>query len=259
MALTTGQKLNHNDVTNAYINSVINVIKQGCYDVTSPPTCAGLQAVPSNILGNLSTELYNPEVGLSQEKDTGNNTSLIDIYNSLIKVTKYLLRVGTFSFTVYKTHNSFAQGNGLNGNLYYSSISGKAFFTQAYAEAAQSYTDGARHESDFKNAAKDEFHPKGSYPSHLVTVNNGGVLAASVFSVDSITKLITNCYNAWSSSGRPVYTATGVICHYNCYANCHSSCHSSCHGSCDSGFPDYWYGCYSNDNHGGHINVNTGL
>lgn len=246
MALAQGQKLNPADIIAQYRSIVINKIKSGCYDITNPPVCSGLQAVPSSILGNLQTELYDGEVGLSKEKDTAKDNNLIDIYNSLLQVTKYLLRVGTFSYTVYMTRNVWAQGSGQSGNVYYSSMSGKAFFTQAYAQAPNGYTDSQNHRNDFANAPKDPLHPKGSYPNHLKSVADGGVLSTKIFSVQSITNLLNNYYNSWNGSGRPTYSSSGVICHYNCYSNCHSSCHSSCHGDCNS---TYYCDCQ------GHCNV----
>lgn len=260
---TAMQKLNPKDITDAYKKAVIDVILNGCYDQTTLPSIYGFTFSHKEILANKNNEIYNPETGYSKEKDVAKSSSfnIYDIYNSLVETTKYLLRVGTFTISVqlqYDRTGRTRDNHSINIHRFdpQGSISGKAFFTQAFAEnptAFQShvhansysisngYTDNQNHQSDFSNARKDlDNHPKGSYPNHLKSVDNAGVLTTKIFSAKSINDLITNCYNRWNESGRPRYNETFRHCHDNCHGDCHSNCHGDCHDicNCDGGCHD---------------------
>lgn len=174
-------------------------------NVAISPT--GNYVVPANILDYKSNV---PSFSLGAPDSVANG---LTVYNELMRLTRWLLKVGTYSYREYRTCTGFSFSSDSEW-----STSGAALFTDAYTV------------SQIGNINNAVLSP---------VPNNGGVLATQIISVDSIRQLVVNCFNSWRTSRRPNYSNTHSYCHNSCHNNCHSDCHSNCyadspHSDCHS-------------------------
>lgn len=189
----------------------------------------GNQVVPSTYLDYKSNI---PKFYLGTSKSLASATT---VYNQLLTLTRWLLKVGTFSYYEYREKGKYRTAKDKEWRL-----SGTALFTDDYT---------------VKQIGKIETATLTPVPA------NGGVLKASLLSVESLKQLATNCYNSWRDSKRPHYERTFSYCHSNCHSNCHSKSHSNSggggsHDNCH-GFACHGNGAgYNNAGHGGY-NSNT--
>lgn len=157
-------------------------------------------------------------------------------YTSIVNLTYWLLKVGTYSYYEYRKRT----GRSTSKDREWRS-SGRALFTDEYT---------------LSNIGERKLTPE---------PDDGGVLSTSIISVESIKQLAINCLNSWQSSNKPKYDKTYSYCHDKCHSNCHSNCHAepphaNCHGNCHASQHDNCHGfsChgngpgYNNAGHGGY-------
>lgn len=182
--------------TQNVIKSILNGnVLSSEQNIASPIT--GNYVVPFNILDSK----YN--VPYFYPGHAGTIASAAEVYNELIRMTRWLLKVGTYSYSEYR------QTDGGSDNHW--SSSGAAIFTDSYAA------------SQIGNINSAALTPM---------PGNGGVVNTGVMSVQSINNLAANCLSSWGSSRRPSYAYTHVYCHSSCHNSCHDSCHSDCNCYC---------------------------
>ena len=212
---SSGQKIDPNGVGQLATAEIIEKIFGGsivCREhvITSPQ---GQAVVPVN---NLDYKSNIPKFypGL---KDSPANAKIV--YDSLVTLTKWLLKVGTYSYYEYKR----CSGVGHDKENEWRS-SGVALFSDSYT--------GNR-----------SLNP---------TPSDGGVSNTKTMSVSILKSLATNCLNSWRSSSRPNCSRTYEFCHNSCHSNCHSNCHNNTHDNCH-GFRCHLNGPgYNNAGHGGY-------
>ena len=168
---------------------------------------SGNYVVPASILD------YKSNVPAFSLGTTNTIASGATVYNELIRLTRWLLKIGTYSYSEYRTCSGFP----FSSDSEWSS-NGAALFTDDYTISQIGSISDA---------------PLSPVP------NNGGVLETHLMSVDSIRQLVLNCFNSWSTSNRPRYTNTHTYCHNSCHNNCHNDCHDNCysdspHSDCHS-------------------------
>jgi hypothetical protein len=179
---------------------------------------SGNQIVPSNILDNKGNVPY------FYPGTTGSYNSASTVYSELVRITKWLLKVGTWSYYEYKQQSGSSYSGRPKANEY--TASGLALFSDAYSL------------SDVNSRGY-------SFPVLNGTPGNGGVVTAKTMSVDSLNAFIQNCITIWTNSNRPQYSTEYSYCHNSCHSSCHSSCHDDCYG--DGGHTDLrpWV-CHAN-------------
>lgn len=203
-APSSGEKINPGSVGKVAITNIVNQVLTSAMLCKENPKVspAGQYVIPNNLLDyRAAMPLFYPGVS-----DTP--SSAYTVYDALTKITRWLLKVGTYSYSEYR----ICSGVGYDRDSQWSD-SGIALFSDSYT-ASQIGT-----------------------PS--LSPDNGGVLATQVISVSSINNLASNCLNSWRNSSKPNYSNVYEFCHNSCHNSCHSSCHSSCHDDChNSGHTD---------------------
>lgn len=157
------------------------------------------------------------------------------VYDSLVLITKWLLKVGSYNYYEYKR----CSGVGHDRENEWRD-SGIALFSDSYAASNVGTLNLAQSPAD------------------------GGVTVTEIMSVNNLKALATSCYNSWNNSRRPSYSNTYEYCHNSCHDNCHNSCHDDCHTSGHTDTREW--GChadgpaYSNNQHylGGGVDINHG-
>jgi len=192
--------------------AVVNNILQGVYHSGNPPMLRGIQSVPSSIMDHLHNVNRTPSIG-----DTTNPINANSLLRGLIDITRYLTRVGTFTFTIMIEVSDTRTGN--TGSVQvHDANSGKAIFNTGYI----------RH--GFTN------------PSDIQNTVFGGTISAS-----NLNQLFANIFQHWASSDRYHHVGTTTICHLSCHSNCHNNCHTNCHATCHMwGNPAGQTHCHSN-------------
>lgn len=181
---------------------------------TSP---AGQTVVPVDILD------YKANIPLFNLGSPKSKADALYVYNSLVNLTYWLLKVGTYSYSEHRK----CSGVGVSQDNIWND-SGIALFTDEYTAS---------------NIGTRVINP---------TPADGGVVSTGLLTVDSLKQLATNCVNSWKTSTRPHYSNIYEFCHNSCHSNCHSSCHSDCHSNCH-GFQCHGNGPgYDNAGHGGY-------
>lgn len=217
MSVVSKDKIKLSDVISLFTAEVTNKVMSGAlhssYNIRS---AYGNYVVPYSILGN-KTNIPTLNPGVVNSRINANT-----LYNAMISVTRYLLRVGTYSYHEYKLKNSWKQAKP-NGTFHINewSSSGKALFSDAYA--------------------RDQIGNLSTAPLSPVPTQSP-IVSTHIISASELKALINRCYSSWSSSRRPNYTNTFQYCHVDCY--CHKSCHSSCY--CNDPHDHQSKYCYSN-------------
>lgn len=200
-ANSAGRLINDNIINNIFIDSML------CREnVKISP--AGHEVVPTSIL-DYKASIPNFYLGSSQAQ-----TSASYIYDSLINLTHWLLKVGTYNYNEYRSCSGLSYSRDKEW-----SSSGRALFTDEYAST---------NVGTLKLAPMPE---------------DGGVFTTNPITVETLKAIANNCISSWMASKRPIYTNTYNFCHNSCHNNCHNDCHTDCHSNSSS--------CHSN---GGHSN-----
>lgn len=208
MAISAGQKIKISDVIAQFTSSVTDQVMSGAlHSRNTKYSPHGNAVVPLSYLGNKDRiPTLNP--GSVNSRINANTT-----YNAMIKVVRYLLRVGSYSYS----EECSVTGNwptGAPSNEAWSD-SGKALFSDSYAA------------SQIGNLNTAPISPMPTQSPILSTHIIGG---------NELKSLINRCFSSWNTSNRPHYSNHVGFCHHVCHSYCHNSCHNSCHGNdpCDN-------------------------
>lgn len=206
--------ININRIIQSFTQNLVNGVMNNCLhsgNIIYSPT--GQQVVPPNILDS-PNNVPGAYIGTVNSMITANT-----VYNGLLSVTKWLLRVGTYSYYEYKTCTGFSHDR---TNEWRSS--GKALFNSEYA--------------------RSHFNCDTSLVN--INPNPGNVISSRLITINDINTLISNCFNSWNDTNKPIYTKEYSYCHDSCYSNCYDDCYSDykdnyiCYGP-ETG---YCHGCY---------------
>lgn len=170
---------------------------------------AGQAVVPVGYLD------YRSSLPLFYPGTKGTPTNAKTVYDSLVSITRWLLKVGTYDYYEYKRCSGVGHDKENEWRT-----SGTALFSDSYAAS---------------NVGSLILTPE---------PGNAGVVSTRIMSVNDIKQLALNCFNSWGSSRKPHYSNTYEYCHNSCHNSCHDSCHDDCH---TSGHTDTRsWGCHAN-------------
>lgn len=204
-AITAKETITVTAIINRFISDVTNRVMSGAlYSGNNIRSPHGVWVVPPSYLGSIGS-IPRPVPGVSNGRINANT-----LFSGLQSVTRYLLRVGTYSYhEVMSVTGSWPHGAPSSRAW---SSSGKALFSDSYAA------------SEIGNLATAPISP---------SIVQSPVISTHIITASDLIQLINQCYSSWSSSNRPVYSNSVTYCHASCHSNCHSSCHSSCDNSCN--------------------------
>mgnify|MGYP004553391571 CR=1 FL=1 len=227
--LSANEPIKITQIIERFTQNVINRILNGAAHAGNIPYSynTNMNIIKPEYLGSLNS-IPTPIIG-SKNSTINANT----IYKGLIDITRYLLRVGTYTYSESKIVTG-KWPHGAPSNCY-KTISGKALFSDSFA--ANGAENSGRKLGDLDTAEVS--------PSPL----QSPVVSTQIITASELIELMNRCYDAWNANNKPHYNAGHhTFCHSSCHSNCHSKCHSN---------DDYWDngcnragdGCYGNNNH----------